>query len=150
MEYYNKLPTECKLDVGFIVDPLIATAGTLYTCNLESTNHSPLPMCYVWTIGTAIAAVNILKDWGLKRIIFCSLLGSKAGVEALQAEHPDIEIVVGYVDEMLTEDGYIFPGVGDVSRDCFVLSSTYLLTTPLPIIHLEGWWSFVQDIVLVL
>lgn len=69
--------------------------------------------------GTAIAAVNILKDWGLKRIIFCSILGSKAGVDALQAEHPDIEIVVGYIDEMLTEDGYIYPGVGDVSDALF-------------------------------
>ena len=65
-------------------------------------------------IGTAIAAVNILKDWGLKRIIFCSLLGSKSGVEALQAEHPDIEIVVGCVDEMLADNGYIYPGCGDV------------------------------------
>jgi pyridoxal/pyridoxine/pyridoxamine kinase len=75
-------------------------------------------------IGTAIAAVNILKDWGLKRIIFCSILGSKSGVEALQAEHPDIEIIVGFMDEMLTEDGYIYPGVGDVSSA--LGSSNYL------------------------
>jgi uracil phosphoribosyltransferase len=65
------------------------------------------------TSGTAIAAVNILKDWGLKRIIFCTLLVSKSGVEALRAEHPDIEIVVGHIDDLLTDDGYINPGVGD-------------------------------------
>ncbi len=63
-------------------------------------------------IGTAIAAVNILKDWGLKKIIFCSILGSKAGVEALQNEHPDIDIIVGAIDAELTDEGYIYPGVG--------------------------------------
>lgn len=41
VEYYNKLPAQCTLDIGYIVDPMIATAGT------------------------AIAAVNILKDWGI-------------------------------------------------------------------------------------
>jgi uracil phosphoribosyltransferase len=40
-------------------------------------------------------------------------LVSKAGVEALQNEHADIEIVVGHIDELLTDDGYITPGVGD-------------------------------------
>jgi uracil phosphoribosyltransferase len=89
VEYYNKLPTTCQFDVGIIIDPMIATSGT------------------------ATAAVNILKDWGLKRIIFCSLLVSQAGLDALRANHPDIEIVVGYVDEHLTGDGYITPGCGD-------------------------------------
>ncbi|KAJ3346426.1 hypothetical protein HDU91_007045 [Kappamyces sp. JEL0680] len=93
--FREKLPNECKLDVGFIIDPVIATAGT------------------------AIAAVNILKDWGLKRIIFCSLLGSKSGIDALQTEHPDIEIVVGHVDEQLTADGYIYPGCGDAGDRLF-------------------------------
>ncbi|KAJ3321072.1 hypothetical protein HDV06_004630 [Boothiomyces sp. JEL0866] len=95
VEYYNKLPSECKLDVGFIVDPMIATAGT------------------------AVAAVNILKDWGLKRIVFCSLLVSKSGVEALQQAHPDIDIVVGHIDEELTDKGYIYPGLGDAGDRLF-------------------------------
>jgi uracil phosphoribosyltransferase len=69
--------------------------------------------------GTAIAAVNILKDWGLKRIIFCALLGSSAGVEALRNDHPDIEIVVGAIDEQLTDEGYIYPGVGDAGDRLF-------------------------------
>ncbi|KAJ3311262.1 hypothetical protein HDV04_004171 [Boothiomyces sp. JEL0838] len=95
VEYYNKLPSECKLDVGFIVDPMIATAGT------------------------AVAAVNILKDWGLKRIVFCSILVSKSGVEALQQAHPDIDIVVGHIDEELTDKGYIYPGLGDAGDRLF-------------------------------
>lgn len=63
--------------------------------------------------------MNILKDWGLKRIIFCTLLGSKAGVEALRNDHPDIEIVVGAIDEQLTDEGYINPGVGDAGDRLF-------------------------------
>jgi uracil phosphoribosyltransferase len=54
-----------------------------------------------------------LKDWGLKKIIFCSLLVSTHGIEALHEAHPDIEIVAGFVDEDLTDKGYIYPGIGD-------------------------------------
>ncbi|KAJ2998846.1 hypothetical protein HDV02_003956 [Globomyces sp. JEL0801] len=95
VEYYNKLPAACQLDIGFVLDPLIATAGT------------------------AIAAVNMLKDWGLKRIVFCSLLVSKSGVEALREAHPDIQIVTGFIDEDLTDKGYIYPGVGDAGDRLF-------------------------------
>jgi uracil phosphoribosyltransferase len=95
VEYYNKLPHSCKYDIGFILDPMMATAGT------------------------AIAAVQILKDWGLKRIVFCSILGSVSGVEALREEHPDIEIVIGFVDQELSDDGYIFPGLGDAGDRLF-------------------------------
>lgn len=63
--------------------------------------------------------MNILKDWGLKRIVFCSLLVSKSGVESLRHAHPDIKIVVGHVDDQLTDDGYIYPGVGDAGDRLF-------------------------------
>lgn len=89
VEYYNKLPAVCSIDTGFVVDPMIATAGT------------------------AIAAVNILKDWGLKKIIFVCILASKHGLEILLQTHPDIEVYACAVDDKLTDQGYIFPGLGD-------------------------------------
>ncbi|KAI9358595.1 uracil phosphoribosyltransferase-domain-containing protein [Zopfochytrium polystomum] len=89
VEYYNKLPRQCTVDVGFVLDPMIATGGT------------------------AIAAINMLKDWGLKRIKLVCIIASKPGLEAVQTAHPDVEIVVGTVDEVLDTQGYIVPGVGD-------------------------------------
>lgn len=65
------------------------------------------------TAGTAIAAVNILKDWGLKRIKFLCILASKDGLRALQQAHPDIEIFVAAVDNELNDNGYVLPGLGD-------------------------------------
>jgi uracil phosphoribosyltransferase len=60
-----------------------------------------------------------LKDWGLKRIIFCSLLVSREGVSSLAAAHPDIEIIIGFIDESLSDDGYILPGLGDAGDRYF-------------------------------
>ncbi|KAI8928606.1 uracil phosphoribosyltransferase-domain-containing protein [Entophlyctis helioformis] len=95
VEYYNKLPATCSLDLGFVLDPMIATSGT------------------------AVAAVNILKDWGLPRIKFVSILASRAGLEALAAAHPDIQIYVAAVDDELDDHGYVRPGLGDAGDRLF-------------------------------
>ncbi len=71
------------------------------------------------TAGTSIAAVNILKDWGLKNIKFVCILASREGIEALQAAHPDIDIHVGVVDDKLNDKGYIDPGCGDAGDRIF-------------------------------
>ncbi|KAJ3416237.1 hypothetical protein HDV05_002527 [Chytridiales sp. JEL 0842] len=89
VEYYNKLPANCTVDLGIVVDPMIATGGT------------------------AVAAINLLKDWGLKKIKFVGLVGSTEGVETLRAAHPDVQIYVGVIDETLNDRGYIVPGCGD-------------------------------------
>ncbi|OCF37146.1 uracil phosphoribosyltransferase [Kwoniella heveanensis CBS 569] len=91
IEYYSKLPTEVTADVVFLLDPLIATGGT------------------------AIAALHMLTEWGLKpsQIKIISVLGSKQGVEHVTEEFPDVEIFIGAVDDTLTEKGYISPGLGD-------------------------------------
>ncbi|KAJ3050904.1 hypothetical protein HK097_008115 [Rhizophlyctis rosea] len=89
VEYFNKLPSECTIDLGYVLDPMIATAGT------------------------AIAAVNILKDWGLKRIKFIAIVASREGIESLAKAHPDIDIYVVAVDNELSKVGYIVPGLGD-------------------------------------
>ncbi|KAJ3216113.1 hypothetical protein HDU67_009914 [Dinochytrium kinnereticum] len=95
VEYYNKLPAQCTLDIGIILDPMIATGGT------------------------AIAAVNMLKDWGLKKIKFVAIIGSELGVRTLQEAHPDVEIIVGAIDEVLNDRGYILPGCGDAGDRMF-------------------------------
>ncbi|KAJ3316642.1 hypothetical protein HDU76_001645 [Blyttiomyces sp. JEL0837] len=95
VEYYNKLPAQCTVDVGIVLDPMIATGGT------------------------AVAAVNMLKDWGLQKIKFVALVGSSHGVETLRAAHPDVDIVVGAIDETLNEFGYIIPGCGDAGDRLF-------------------------------
>ncbi|KAI8848090.1 uracil phosphoribosyltransferase-domain-containing protein [Chytridium lagenaria] len=95
VEYYNKLPAQCALDVGIIIDPMIATGGT------------------------AVAAVNMLKDWGLKKIKFVAIIGSELGVRTLQEAHPDVEIIVGAIDEVLNDHGYIVPGCGDAGDRLF-------------------------------
>ena len=59
------------------------------------------------------------RNTGLKKIIFVSLLGSQKGIELLQEAHPDISIFVGTIDADLTEEGYIFPGVGDAGDRLF-------------------------------
>ncbi|KAJ3228382.1 hypothetical protein HK099_002887 [Clydaea vesicula] len=99
VEYYNKLPSTCAIEAGFVLDPMIATAGT------------------------AIASVSILKDWGLKNIKFCCVVASRVGLDSLIAAHPDIEIYVYEifcaVDEVLTSGKYIVPGLGDAGDRIF-------------------------------
>ncbi|TPX30868.1 uracil phosphoribosyltransferase [Synchytrium microbalum] len=89
VEYYNKLPSECNVDVGIVVDPMLATAGS------------------------AIAAVSIIKDWGLKRIKLCCICASSQGVNAFRDAHPDVDLFVATMDEELNDHGYIVPGLGD-------------------------------------
>lgn len=93
--YYNKLPVAPTVDLCMILDPMLATGGS------------------------AIAAVDVLKRWGVSRIKFIGLLAAPEGIQALHAVHPDVAIHVAAVDERLTgagdvfPPGYIWPGLGD-------------------------------------
>lgn len=89
VEYYNKLPTEPRVSVCLILDPMLATGGS------------------------ATATAEILKKWGVKRIKFVGLIAAPEGVKAMQDQHPDIDIHVGAIDDHLNERGYIVPGLGD-------------------------------------
>ncbi|CAG8504531.1 2737_t:CDS:2 [Diversispora eburnea] len=90
VEYYNKLPSEPNVDQVIVLDPIIATGGT------------------------AIATIGILKDWGIQsKIKFVAACASKQGIEHVSDTYPDVEIFVGAVDEVLDEQGYIVPGLGD-------------------------------------
>lgn len=86
--YYQKLPAT-PADVVLIVDPMLATGGT------------------------AIATVTMMKDWGATDIRFLGILGAPEGLAALQAAHPDLQILLAGLDEKLNEQGYIVPGLGD-------------------------------------
>lgn len=87
--YYNKLPPQPNIDLSIIVDPMLATGGS------------------------AMAAVDILKRWGARRIKFLGLLAAPKGVEALRGAHPDVPIHLAAVDTHLDERSYIVPGLGD-------------------------------------
>ncbi|TXT09143.1 hypothetical protein VHUM_02617 [Vanrija humicola] len=97
IEYYSKLPTVRTADLVYILDPLIATGGTI------------------------VAALTMLTEWGLapSQIKIVSVLGSKSGVEHVTAEFPDVEIYIGAVDDELTDKGYISPGLGDAGDRLF-------------------------------
>ncbi|MCS6883506.1 MAG: uracil phosphoribosyltransferase [Oscillochloridaceae bacterium] len=87
--YYNKLPKEPDIDLSIVVDPMLATGGS------------------------AVAAVNILKAWGSRRIKFLGLIAAPEGVRALTSAHPDVPIHLAAIDSHLNEHGYIVPGLGD-------------------------------------
>jgi uracil phosphoribosyltransferase len=87
--YYNKLPAAPNIELAFVVDPMLATGGS------------------------AVAAVDILKAWGLKRLKFLGLIAAPEGVEALRQAHPDVPIHLAALDSHLNEHKYIVPGLGD-------------------------------------
>jgi uracil phosphoribosyltransferase len=89
VEYYNKLPVEPTVSLCLILDPMLATGGS------------------------AVATVDVLKRWGVRRIKFVGLIAAPEGIANLQQHHPDIPIHLAVVDEGLNEHGYIVPGLGD-------------------------------------
>jgi len=89
VQYYNKLPIEPTVTVCLILDPMLATGGS------------------------AVATVDILKNWGVSRIKFVGLIGAPEGIANLQAHHPDVPIYLAAIDDHLNERGYIVPGLGD-------------------------------------
>jgi len=89
VEYYNKLPVSPTVDVCLVLDPMLATGGS------------------------AVAVVDILKEWGARRIKFVGIIASPEGVQRLTQAHPDVPIFVAAVDDHLNEGGYIVPGLGD-------------------------------------
>ncbi|KAJ2725948.1 hypothetical protein GGI07_000876 [Coemansia sp. Benny D115] len=89
VEYYNKLPRQCNADQCLVLDPMIATGGT------------------------AQAAIEILRDWGVPTIKFIAICVSQQGIETLARKFPDVQFFVGTVDEGLDSKGFVVPGIGD-------------------------------------
>ena len=95
VEYYCKLPEDIGHRHVFVVDPMLATGGS------------------------AVAAIDFLKQHGCKTITMMNVIGCPEGIAAVQAAHPDVEVYVAAVDEKLTEHAYIVPGLGDAGDRIF-------------------------------
>ena len=95
VEYYCKLPDDIGNRQVFVVDPMLATGGS------------------------AIAAIDFLKQHGCKQIIMMNIIGCPEGVKAVQDAHPDVDIYVASIDERLNEHAYIIPGLGDAGDRIF-------------------------------
>lgn len=89
VEYYRKLPKTDPVDVGLVVDPMLATGGS------------------------AMLALGVLRQWGVSRTKLVALIAAPEGIEAVQSQFPETEIVVATVDECLNEQSFIVPGLGD-------------------------------------
>ena len=95
VEYYCKLPADCNEREVFVVDPMLATGGS------------------------AVAAIQMLKDKGCKNIHFMCIIAAPEGVKKMQEVHPDVDIYIGALDDHLNENGYIVPGLGDAGDRIF-------------------------------
>ena len=71
------------------------------------------------TGGSAIAAIQMLKDKGCKNIHFMCIIAAPEGVAALTKAHPDVDLYIGAQDERLNENAYIVPGLGDAGDRIF-------------------------------
>ncbi|MBR3297228.1 MAG: uracil phosphoribosyltransferase [Firmicutes bacterium] len=89
VEYYCKLPNDIDKREIFVVDPMLATGGS------------------------AVAAIDFIKQRGGKNINFLCLIAAPEGIQALQDAHPDVDIYIAAKDDHLNENAYIVPGLGD-------------------------------------
>ena len=96
VEYYCKMPPDISERQVFVVDPMLATGGSV------------------------VAAIDILKKkYGCKYITLLNILAAPEGVQAVAEAHPDVDIIVTAVDERLNEHKYIVPGLGDAGDRIF-------------------------------
>lgn len=94
-EYYCKLPESISERLVVMVDPMLATGGS------------------------AVAAVDFIKQRGGKNIKCLFIIAAPEGLKALQEAHPDVEIYVGHLDRELNKAAYICPGLGDAGDRIF-------------------------------
>lgn len=95
VEYYCKLPEDCAEREVFVVDPMLATGGS------------------------SIAAIQMLKDKGCKKIHFMCIIAAPEGIKAMEEAHPDVDMYIGALDEKLNDHAYIVPGLGDAGDRIF-------------------------------
>lgn len=93
--YYCKLPVDITSRKVIVVDPMLATGGS------------------------AVYAIDYLKSQGVKDIIFMCLVSAPEGIAKLLQKHPDVSIYTAKIDQGLTNEGYIYPGLGDCGDRIF-------------------------------
>lgn len=95
VEYYCKLPNGKATDIGIVLDPMLATGGSV------------------------LSAIEALQRWGCKSIRVLSVIASRPGIDRLQKEFPDVQVYVAAIDPELNEHKFIVPGLGDAGDRIF-------------------------------
>lgn len=95
VEYYCKLPATNPCDVGFVLDPMLATGGSL------------------------LSAIEALQRWGCPDIRVMSVIASQPGIDRLKREYPGVRLFVCAVDPELNDRNFIVPGLGDAGDRIF-------------------------------
>lgn len=95
VKYYEKMTSNIEERISLILDPMLATGGTL------------------------LAVINLLKKAGCKQIKGLFIVAAPEGIRRIQTAHPDVEIYTAAIDEKLNDIGYILPGLGDAGDKIF-------------------------------
>ena len=95
VKYYSKLPPERPVDVALILDPMLATGGSV------------------------VAALTTLRDWGVPHVKLLSLIAAEEGVKLVESAFPDSQIYVCQIDPDLNDRKFIVPGLGDAGDRIF-------------------------------
>lgn len=95
VEYYCKLPADNPAHVGMVLDPMLATGGSVR------------------------AAVGALKRWGVKDIRVLSVIAAQEGIDLFHSEYPDVRVYVAAIDPELNSHKFIVPGLGDAGDRMF-------------------------------
>lgn len=95
VQYYVKTASAMEKRMALILDPMLATGGTL------------------------MATIDLLKKAGCQTIRGLFLVAAPEGIEKITNAHPDVDIYVAGVDERLNDSGYILPGLGDAGDKIF-------------------------------
>lgn len=95
VSYYCKMPEDVSHRQIIVVDPMLATGGS------------------------AIDAIDELKNMGVTSIKLANIIAAPEGIKALQEAHPDVDVFVASIDERLNDDKYIIPGLGDAGDRLF-------------------------------
>lgn len=93
--YFDKVVKDVEKRTALIVDPMLATGGTLN------------------------ATIDLLKKKGCKKILGLFLVAAPEGIHAVVSAHPDVDIYTAAIDEKLNDKGYILPGLGDAGDKIF-------------------------------
>ena len=93
--YYAKFPADMEEATIMVLDPMLATGGS------------------------ASAAITELKNHGARNIKLVCIVGAPEGVNKIEKDHPDVEIILAALDEKLNDKGYIVPGLGDAGDRLF-------------------------------
>ncbi|MCI8869324.1 MAG: uracil phosphoribosyltransferase [Lawsonibacter sp.] len=95
VEYYCKMPDDIDQRDVIVLDPMLATGGS------------------------AVAAIQFMKNYGCQHIKLMNILAAPQGIEAVRKAHPDVDIYVAAVDPELNGHAYIVPGLGDAGDRIF-------------------------------